>query len=123
MKKLITLALTLLPTIALAQPLTDINSIAAKATNIGTLVVTLVVAFAVIWIIVNIVKYIIAGGEDERKAGRMNVLWGVIGLFLIFSIWGLVNILRKSFQTDNNVNLESDINKLVPQRIPYVPNQ
>ncbi|MEK7184793.1 MAG: pilin [Patescibacteria group bacterium] len=115
MKKLITLAIALSPSFALAQQLTDINSVAAKATNIGTLVVSLAVAFSVIWIIVNIVRYLIAGGEEDRKKNGMNIVWGIVGLFLIFSIWGLVNILRNSFRTDGNVNLESDINRLVPQ--------
>ncbi|MEK7184792.1 MAG: pilin [Patescibacteria group bacterium] len=122
MKKLITLAIALSPSFALAQQLTDINSVAAKATNIGTLVVSLAVAFSVIWIIVNIVRYLIAGGEEDRKKNGMNIVWGIVGLFLIFSIWGLVNILRNSFRTDGNVNLESDINRLVPQRQPFVPN-
>jgi len=105
MKKIIAFVITLMPSLVLAQtaPLTDINSVAGKATNIGTLVIGLAISLAVIWIIVSVVRYLIAGGEDDRKKGGMAILWGVVGLFVILSIWGLVSILRKSFVTQDQV--------------------
>ncbi len=105
MKKIIAFVITLMPSLVLAQtaPLTDINSVAGKATNIGTLVIGLAISLAVIWIIVSVVRYLIAGGEDGRKKGGMAILWGVVGLFVILSIWGLVSILRKSFVTQDQV--------------------
>jgi len=105
MKKIIAFVITLMPSLVLAQtaPLTDINSVAGKATNIGTLVIGLAISLAVIWIIVSVVRYLIAGGEDDRNKGGMAILWGVVGLFVILSIWGLVSILRKSFVTQDQV--------------------
>lgn len=103
MKKFIAIvsgAAFLSPLLAFAQPLTDINSVSTKAQYIGSMVIGLAISFAVIWIIVSIVRYLIAGGEENRKKGGMAILWGVVGLFVILSIWGLVNILRNSFRTD-----------------------
>lgn len=89
------------PILAFAQtPLTNIDTVATKATNIGNLVIGLAISLAVIWIIISVVRYLIAGGEEDRKKGGMAILWGVVGLFVILSIWGLVNILRNSFKTD-----------------------
>jgi len=50
-------------------------------------------AFAVfVWGIVN--YFFIHGAEEEkRKEGRQFILWGIIGMAILFSVWGFVNIL------------------------------
>lgn len=47
---------------------------------------------AFVWGVVN---YFILHGDEEakREEGRKFVLWGLIGLVVLFSVWGLVNIL------------------------------
>ena len=122
MKKLIAFVLTVSPALALAQPLTDINSVATKATNIGNLVLALAISLSIVWIIVSIVRYLIAGGEEDRKKGGMAILWGVVGLFVILSIWGLVAILRNSFRTQDQVPI-NEINRTTTLPQPgTVPN-
>lgn len=103
MKKLIALALSLAPLSAFAQQITDANGLTSKISNLGNTFVTLLISFAVIYIIWNVVRYLIAGGEEDRKKGGMGILWGVVGLFVILSIWGLVAILTNTFSTSNNV--------------------
>ena len=99
----------LTPFLTLAQPLTDINSISTKATSIGSTVIGLAIAFSVVWIIINVVRYLIASNDPaKRTEGGWGILYGVIGLFVILSIWGLVNILRTSFQT-NAGNVPNDV--------------
>ncbi len=124
MKKFIALvssAAVFSPLLAFAQTLTDINSVATKATNIGNLIVGLAISLAVLWIIISIVRYLIAGGDDIRKNMGMSILYGVIALFAILSIWGLVAILRNSFRTDDNVPI-NDINRTTtlprPAQVP-----
>ena len=38
---------------------------------------------------------------DKGEAGRY-ILWGVVALFVMVSVWGLVNVLRGSFNLDNS---------------------
>jgi hypothetical protein len=57
------------------------------------------VSLAVIYIIWNVVQYFIKPSEGDRKDAGMNILWGIIGLFVIVSIWGLVNIFTNTFKT------------------------
>lgn len=104
MKKIITLLLVLLPNVSFAQTLRDINSVAQKATNIGDLIIKLAIALAFLWIIVSVVRYLIMGAADEeaRKKGGQSILFGVIGFFVILSIWGLVSLLTNSFRFVNN---------------------
>ncbi len=122
MKKLIALVLAFSPSFAFAQALNDINGVAQKATNIGNLVVQLAISLAVVWIIINVIRYLIAGGEEDRKKGGMAILYGVIGLFVILSIWGLVYLLTNSFQFGQN---RAPIQKIDNIQLPppvIVPN-
>lgn len=118
MKKIIALLVSFAPVSAFAQ-LNDINDVTTKATNIGNTVIVLLISFSVIWIVVNVVRYLIAGGEDQRKEGGKAILWGVVGLFVILSIWGLVAILKNSFRTSSDrVPVEQFPKTLVPPVVP-----
>lgn len=99
--------------------LTDINSVANKATSLGTLFIQLAIAFAVLYIIYGVIRYLIATNEPAKRAeGGQIILFGVIGLFVILSIWGLVAILRNSFRTDDQ--LPSDLKYGTLDLIPNV---
>lgn len=113
MKKLIASVLAFSPLSLLAAPLQNINQVASRATQIGNLVIQLAIALAVVWIVVAVVRYLIAGAasEEKRAAARSSIVWGVVGLFIIFSIWGLVFILTQSFSTVNATPTQ-EINKI-----------
>lgn len=104
MKKILASIIALFPTLSLAQVsntrITDFNSLTFKLTEIGNVVIQLLIAFAVIYIIFNVVRYIMAADkpEDRNKFGGA-VLWGIVGLFVILSIWGLVRILTTTAGT------------------------
>lgn len=61
----------------------------------NTVVVPIIIALAFgafVWGVVN--NYFIHGAEDaSRTKGSKFILWGVIGLVVIFSVWGIVNIM------------------------------
>ena len=62
---------------------------------INVVVVPFIIALAFLVFIYGVVNYFfLHGGEDAKRAeGRQFILWGVLGLTVIFSVWGLVNIL------------------------------
>ncbi len=102
MKRTIITALTILiPTVAFAQttPIRDVNSLAAKLIDIGNLFTYILMAVAVIFIIWNVVRYMIIEEGDDRKSALKNFTWGIVGLFLIISLWGFVNLLLNTFRT------------------------
>jgi hypothetical protein len=97
----------LAPLSAYAQQINQIsnaNDLAKRLLSIGNTAVYLLVALAVIFIVYYIVIYFIRGDspEDKKKAG-LNILWGIVGLFIIVSLWGLVNILVGTFGTSNTM--------------------
>ncbi|MFA6601661.1 MAG: hypothetical protein WCT02_02260 [Candidatus Paceibacterota bacterium] len=104
MKKIIASLVVLAPSIVLAQAnlnaITDVNSLSKRLFGIGNVVLYGLVALAVIFIVYNVVMYVIKPPSSEEKtAAGLNILWGIVGLFIIVSIWGLVNILVGTFGT------------------------
>jgi hypothetical protein len=61
---------------------------------INRMFVPVLIAIAFITFLWGVYKYFILGAESdtERATGRQFVLWGIIGLVVIFSVWTLVNI-------------------------------
>ncbi|MDQ1299926.1 MAG: hypothetical protein QG636_594 [Patescibacteria group bacterium] len=83
---------------------------------INNVAVPLLFAIAFIVFIWGVFQYFIAGGHDEekRETGKSLMLWGIIGFFIMVSVWGLVNILRGTFQFDNDI----DYGQELPDRRP-----
>ena len=64
-------------------------------------VIILLVAFAVVFFLYGILKYITAGDDEEKRTKMKNVMiYGIIGLFVMISFWGIVNILINTFELD-----------------------
>ena len=113
MKKLaysaLALMLALVATPVLAQSSGRVDSI-QEAGNFFTDLITnvavpVVFALAFIVFIWGIFLYFIAGGHDEEKkaSGKSLMLYGIIGFFVMVSVWGLVHILTGSVSLTNQV--------------------
>ena len=61
-----------------------------------TPLVTLLVSVAVVTFIYGVFKFVKSEGED-KQAGREFMFWGIVGLFVMVSVWGLVGILQSTF--------------------------
>lgn len=63
---------------------------------INTVIVPVIFALAFLVFIYGVVKYFfINNGGDEGKIaeGRQFILWGLLGIVMLFSVWGFVNLL------------------------------
>ena len=97
MKKIIAFGSLLLPSIAFAA-ITDVNGIFTFAMSILNSVTILLVAAAVVYFLYGVFQFIQAAGDEEkRKEGRDKIIYGVIGLFVMGSVYGLVGILTSTF--------------------------
>jgi uncharacterized membrane protein len=56
--------------------------------------ITLMVGVAVLYFLWGVFQFIRnAESTDERKKGGMNMLWGAIGLFIMISAYGILNLI------------------------------
>lgn len=61
-------------------------------------VVPFLIGLGLILFLAGVVKFVGAGdNEEKRQGGRNMMIFGIIGLFVMVSIWGFVNILSRSF--------------------------
>ncbi|MDE2188599.1 MAG: hypothetical protein KGJ35_02630 [Patescibacteria group bacterium] len=92
--------------------ISNATTLAQRLTYLFNVAIDVLIALAILWIIVSVVMWIVVGGENGAKH-RTNALWGIAGLALVLSIWGLVHLLTNTFNTANN--------GLNAQEIPTVP--
>lgn len=66
----------------------------------GVVILFIVVAIVVFfWGLITYLANI--GGEDAAKKGIQLMLWGIIALFVMVSVWGLIRILQNTFGISN----------------------
>ena len=95
-KKIAPIALMLCPFVAMAAQ--TFEQIITQIGGIFAMIVPILIAFALIVFIVGVIRYVTAGdSEDKRAAARNTIIYGVIGLFAIVAVWGLVEIIRTTF--------------------------
>ncbi|MEK7607362.1 MAG: hypothetical protein AAB484_00315 [Patescibacteria group bacterium] len=61
----------------------------------------LIIAIAVVWFIWGIFMYVVAIDDEKKKAAKDKIIYGIVGLFIMISVWGLVNILVRTFGLSN----------------------
>lgn len=62
---------------------------------INLVIVPVIFALTFLVFIWGVINYLILNGDDEtkRSEGRQFALWGILGMVVLFSVWGLVNLL------------------------------
>ena len=67
-------------------------------------ITVLIIALAVIFFLLGVLKYIQSvGDETKRKEGTTMMVYGIVGIFVMVSLWGLVHVLQSTFTgLDNN---------------------
>ncbi len=94
-------ALVFVPTLVFAQTtISNANDVARFIVNfINTILVPVVFAIAFIVFIWGIFEaFILEKDAEKQKKGRSKILWGIIGFFVMVSVWGIVNILTNTLQ-------------------------
>lgn len=66
----------------------------------------LLLALALALFFWGLVKYMQSEAAGGKGKGRTLMLWGVVVLFVMVSVWGLVNVIKDSFDL-SNTNLEA----------------
>lgn len=94
-----------LPLLASAQVTSIFNAATVVTQIINGVLVPLVFAIAFVVFIWGVFRFFIAGTEDEKakEKARHLMLYGIIGFFVMVSVWGLVNILLGTFNLNQNV--------------------
>lgn len=66
--------------------------------------IPVLIGIAVLFFIWGAFKFTIAEG-DEKKKSKDYMVWGIVGLFIMVSLWGIVNILEYTFKLDTSTTV------------------
>lgn len=70
---------------------------------INSIFVPVIFALAFVVFIWGVFKYFILGASGDDKKEALNlILYGLVGFFLMLSVWGLVNVLTGTFRFGEN---------------------
>ncbi len=86
------------PVLALAAGPTFGTVVANFGTTVLAPLVGILLTAALVVFFWGLVKYINSlSSEKDRQDGKNLMIWGVVALFVMVSVWGLVNLLQGTF--------------------------
>ena len=89
-----------LPLLALAQQTSNLQGVLSIVANLINLAIPVLIGASVLVFIWGLFQFIM-GDEEKKKEGKDIMIWGIIALFVMFSVFGLVNLLIGTFQLNN----------------------
>ncbi len=90
-----------LPVFAFAQS-NDINGLISKANGLLNSLIPLLMVAALVVFFWGLVQYVMGAGEGNHEKGRNIIVAGVIALFVMATVWGLVRFLQNSLGISGN---------------------
>lgn len=91
-------SISLPATSVFAQTVTTVPALLTRLEEILNVIIPFIIGLAVFTIIWGIFIYITKAGEEEKRSeAKLYIVWGIIAVFSMLSIWGFVNILVNSF--------------------------
>jgi hypothetical protein len=89
------------PATASAQTITSFGGFASALLGILQMFVNVIVSLAIVYFLWGVAKFIRAEDDKGREEGKKQILWGLVGLFVMLSVWGLLNVLKTTFPLEN----------------------
>ena len=74
-------------------------------TDVNTLIVNplimLLFALALVFFLFGVFQFIANQENEEKKtAGKRHMLWGLVGLTIMFGVWGIMNMILKTLDIE-----------------------
>lgn len=121
MKKILLLTgVILTPSFAFAVDATPLSTFVS---SMGGIVNQLVPIFSTIVVLVffyGLIKYVLSAGDDESsKKAKSYMIRGIIGMFVLATIWGIIGFIQ---ETIGNKNAPTIVNVTLPSLTPGTVN-
>ncbi len=104
----------LLPVVAFAGDAnvdTSVYGIINQVNKVINAIIPFLVGLAVLVIIWGVFNYISGAGDEEKRAqAKQFIIWGVVGVFIMLSVWGLVGILTNTVILDETPDVAPIVN-------------
>jgi len=111
-RALVPLVLLVSPLCVHGQTFTYVKTLLQEFLKLLGVLVPIITALALIMLMWSAVELIRAGKDEARTEGRKKVMWGVIALFVLVSVWGIVVVLQGMFFTSGTAMPNAQTPKL-----------
>lgn len=92
---ILTGTIALVPVIASAQTL--LNTLALVSTFLNSLVY-LFITLAIVVFFFGLIRYVLAEGSEVKGKSLQIMLMGIVTIFVMVSIWGIIRLLQSTFR-------------------------
>jgi hypothetical protein len=107
---ILTLGAMMLPLVSFAA-LENFKGLITSVGDIINTIIPLMFAVALIGFFYGLIKYIF-GADHDKEAAKKTMIWGVVALFVMSAVWGLVNFLGEAVGI--NQDEAPDVSGLIP---------
>ncbi len=77
--------------------MTFASIVAGIVSQVNQTLIPLIYALAFVFFIIGIVRYFfIEGGEEGQTKGKKFLLYGLLGIVVLFTVWGIISLLLAS---------------------------
>lgn len=97
MKKIIASLGFFAPAFVFAQ--TTVATWLGTISGILNIVVPILITLGVIYFLWGLVVYVTSGDADKKKDGQQHMIWGLIGIFVMVGLWGIIAVIMNTFGT------------------------
>lgn len=95
-KKLVIAGVATLPILGFAQSLNNLFGLVGSAQNLINVLIGFVIALATLTFIWGLLGYVTSSDTEKRAQAKSYMVWGIIGLFVMVSVWGIVSFLQSA---------------------------
>ncbi len=82
----------------------NITELFSFATCLIDRLIPLLISLGLVLFLIGVLRFVTAGdNEEKRQGGRDLMIFGIIALFVMVSVWGFVNILSQTLFKKNAV--------------------
>lgn len=69
--------------------------------------IILMFAVALLFFLYGVVEFLSNSDKaDERELGRNHIIWGIIGMFIMFSVFAILRLIENTFGIQHNPNIQ-----------------
>lgn len=98
------LPLCFAPLLASAAGIMDFVDAAQRI--IGNVLIPLAFALCLLYFFWGVAKYIRSASPGNKEEGKSVMIWGIVGLFVAASIWGIVALIRSELGVPQIQNVQ-----------------